>query len=97
MTVLGVCRTRYYVQPTRLRTRDGAAIAELQAVHDDNPYYGVERLAIALGWSEAKARRIRNLAGIHIPRPSKKRCQVPETVITLSLTSAELCCSNRAA
>lgn len=73
MTVLGVCRTRYYVQPTRLRTRDGAAIAELQAVHDDNPYYGVERLAIALGWSEAKARRIRNLAGIHIPRPSKKR------------------------
>jgi len=73
MAILGVGRTRYYVAPIRLKARDATAVAQLRAVHDSNPYYGVERLAIALGWSEARARRIRTLAGIHIPRPSKKR------------------------
>ena len=32
----------------------------------------MERLALHLGWSEAKTRRIRNLAGIVIPTASKK-------------------------
>jgi transposase InsO family protein len=59
--------------PHRQTKRDELAISQLRAVHSDNPYYGVERLAIALNWSEAKARRIRNLAGVFIPRPSKKR------------------------
>lgn len=42
-------------------------------MHALNPYYGVERFAIDLGWSEKKARRIRNLAGIVVARRSKKR------------------------
>ena len=71
--MLGVGRTRLYVEPHRLAKRDAAATAQLQAVHHDHPYYGVERLAIHLGWSEAKARRIRNLAEITIPIASKKR------------------------
>lgn len=37
-----------------------------------HPFYGVRRLALHLGWSENKARRIRTLAGIHIPRPAKR-------------------------
>lgn len=37
-----------------------------------HPFYGVERLSICLGWSQDKARRIRNLAGIHVPRAGKR-------------------------
>ena len=70
--MLGVGRTRLYVKPCRLAARDEAAVERLRAVHEANPYYGVERLAIELDWSEAKTRRIRDLADIHIPRPSKK-------------------------
>lgn len=36
-----------------------------------HPFYGVRRLAIHLGWSENKARRIRSLSGIHVPRAGK--------------------------
>jgi len=43
------------------------------AVHNYNIYYGVERLALELNWSQKKTRRIRNLAGLTIRRPSKKR------------------------
>ena len=46
---------------------------ELRRVHLLNPYYGVARFAIALSWSEEKARRIRNLAGIEAAKRSKKR------------------------
>lgn len=49
------------------------AIAELTAVHKANKYYGVARFAIALNWSEKKARRIRNLAGITAAKRSKKQ------------------------
>ncbi|MCB9839482.1 transposase family protein [Candidatus Nomurabacteria bacterium] len=35
-------------------------------------FYGVVRLALHLSWSKNKTRRIRNLAGIKIPTPSKK-------------------------
>jgi hypothetical protein len=62
-----------YVQPTKQAERDKAAIAELQAVHEDNPYYGVARFAIALNWTEKKARRIRNLAGITAAKRTRKR------------------------
>lgn len=52
--------------------RDAVAVAELEKAHEDNPFYGVERLALELRWSEKKVRRIRNLAGIVIVRASKK-------------------------
>ncbi len=56
-----------------MRSRDELAIQELLAAHAQHPLYGVERLALHLRWSEKKTRRIRNLAGLVIPRPSKKR------------------------
>jgi len=40
---------------------------------EPNPYYGVARFAIALGWNEKKARRIRNLAGVSAARRTKKQ------------------------
>jgi hypothetical protein len=42
-------------------------------VHEANPYYGVARFALELGWSEKKARRIRNLSGISVAKRTKKR------------------------
>jgi transposase InsO family protein len=71
--VLGVPRTSLYVQPTEQAERDEAAIAKLQSVHKDNPYYGVARFAIALSWTEKKARRIRNLADVAAAKRTKKR------------------------
>lgn len=53
--------------------RDQLAINELKAVSHDNPYYGVARFAIQLGWNEKKARRIRTLAGVVAAKRSKKR------------------------
>lgn len=47
-------------------------MAALRAVHAEHPFYGVARLAIHLGWSEVKTRRIRTLAGVVIPTASKK-------------------------
>lgn len=41
-------------------------------MHEAHPFYGVERLAIHLGWSQDKTRRIRNLSGVRIPRASKR-------------------------
>lgn len=43
------------------------------AVHEEHQFYGVRRLALHLGWSQKKVRRIRNLAGIVIVRPGNKR------------------------
>lgn len=48
------------------------AVQRLQQAHASHAFYGVERLALHLGWSEKKVRRVRNLAGIVIPRPTKK-------------------------
>lgn len=48
-------------------------MSQLKAVHKDNPYYGVTRFAIELNWTEKKARRIRNLAGITAAKRTKKR------------------------
>jgi transposase InsO family protein len=42
-------------------------------VHEANPYYGVARFAIELGWTEKRARRIRNLSGITVQKRTKKR------------------------
>jgi putative transposase len=71
--VLGVSRTSYYCTPTKRAAADRLAVARLQAAHNEHPYYGVERLALHLCWSDKKTRRIRNLAGITIPRATKKR------------------------
>lgn len=49
------------------------AVTELLIAHAEHQFYGVERLALHLGWSEKKARRIRTLAGITITRPNKKK------------------------
>ena len=43
------------------------------AAHEEHPFYGVRRLALHLGWSQKKVRRIRTLAGVVIVRPGKKR------------------------
>jgi hypothetical protein len=71
--VLKLCRTHYYRTPTRQRARDALDIALLCTAHAEHPFYGVERLAIHLGWNQKKARRIRTLAGVTIARPGKKR------------------------
>lgn len=47
-------------------------IAVLCTAHGEHPFYGVERLAIHLGWNQKKVRRIRNLAGIVVPTASRK-------------------------
>lgn len=45
---------------------------ELQAAHAQHPLYGVRRLALYLGWSENKTRRIRRLSGVTAAKPHKK-------------------------
>ena len=49
------------------------AVATLLGVHEEHPFYGVRRLALHLGWSQKKVRRIRTLAGVVIVLPGKKR------------------------
>ena len=48
-------------------------VSILLGVHEEHPFYGVRRLALHLGWSQKKVRRIRTLAGVVIVRPGKKR------------------------
>lgn len=73
MAVLGVSRTSYYCRSEILKQRDQVAVNELLEAHSENLYYGVERLALHLGWSQRKTRRIRTLAGVVISLPSKKK------------------------
>jgi len=70
---LRICRTAYYRKPTTQHGKDAADMAALLAAHQEHPFYGVERLAIHLGWSQVKTRRIRTLAGITIVRPGAKK------------------------
>ncbi|MGH7963167.1 MAG: IS3 family transposase [Candidatus Binatia bacterium] len=72
-TILKIPRSSLYSHPAKQIQRDEQAISRLKAVHQANPYYGVARFAIELNWTEKKARRIRNLAGITVPRGTKKR------------------------
>ncbi len=46
---------------------------QLLAAHAEHPFYGVRRLALHLGWSQNKTRRIRTKAHVVIPTASKKR------------------------
>jgi transposase InsO family protein len=66
-----------YAKPTKQSERDKTAIAQLKAVHEANPYYGVARFAIELNWTEKKARRIRNLANITAAKRAKKQRAKP--------------------
>lgn len=65
-------RSSYYDPPTVLAERDQAAVQAMRRAHLAHPFYGVGRLAIHFGWSQEKARRIRTLAGIRIPRAGKR-------------------------
>lgn len=73
MQLLHIGRTSYYVPAVRQEEVDGEAVALLQHAHAEHPLYGVRRLALHLGWSEKKTRRLRTKAGLVIARPSKKR------------------------
>lgn len=55
-------------------SKDQQAIRELKAAHEQHPLYGVRRLALYLGWSENRTRRIRRLAQVDAVRPRKKYC-----------------------
>lgn len=63
-TAIGVDRTSYYRTPVRSYERDAKLRAKLQAAHAANPFYGVRRLQIVLGWSANKTRRVRRLAAV---------------------------------
>jgi transposase InsO family protein len=68
-----LCRTHYYRKPTKQQSKDAVDVAAILAAHQEHPFYGVRRLALHLGWSQVKVRRIRTLAGITIAIPGKKR------------------------
>ena len=70
--MLGISKSSYYAKPTKQSTRDKDAIVQLAAVHEQHPFYGVRRMAIHLGWSEKKTRRIRTKAGIVVPTTAKR-------------------------
>lgn len=57
-------RTGYYRTPTTQKARDEESCAALLAAHTANPFYGVRRLEVVLGWSTNKTRRIRQLAAV---------------------------------
>jgi len=59
--------------PTAQKVRDQAAIAQIRSAHEQHPFYGAYRLALHLGWNVKKARRIRSLAGVVVPHPTKKQ------------------------
>jgi len=69
---VGIGRTTLYNRSMKQQHKDQQAIQELRAAHAQHPLYGVRRLALYLGWSENKTRRIRKLAGVVAARPYKK-------------------------
>jgi len=79
-----VDRTSYYRTPAKLVVRDKAACAMMRAAHTANPFYGVRRLRVVLGWSVNKTRRVRTLAGVTASsyQTSRIRQSHPEAEIT---------------
>jgi len=69
---VGAGRTSLYVRPIIQANKDHQAMQELKTAHLQHPLYGVRRLALQLGWSENKTRRIRRLANVSAARPLKK-------------------------
>lgn len=70
--MVGISRTSLYVRPVVQAGKDLRAVRELVDAHEQHPLYGVRRLALYLGWSENKTRRIRCLAQVSAVRPRKK-------------------------
>jgi len=70
--VLGIGRTSLYDRPSAQKHKDHQAVLELKTAHVQHPLYGVRRLALYLGWSQNKTRRIRRLAGVDVKRPRNK-------------------------
>lgn len=68
-------RTSLYRKAVLQKCRDKVATEKLKRAHEENPFYGVRRLAIVLGWNKKKVRRIRNLAGVkaYVSRRSRRR------------------------
>ena len=73
MRRLGVSKSCYCAKPSSQHQRDTSDQKQLLAAHHKHPFYGVRRLALHLGWSQNKTRRIRRLAGLVIVRLGKKR------------------------
>lgn len=71
--MLGISRTSYYCPSTKQHAKDKQLVEELLEAHGEHPFYGTRRLAIHLGWSRKKAKRIRILAKVVIPTPGKHR------------------------
>jgi len=60
------------VRPKKQREHDKELLEVIRLAHAQHPHYGVRRLAIHLGWSQNKVRRLRTLANIVIEVPGKK-------------------------
>lgn len=71
-SAVGLGRSSLYSRYTAQTNKDRRAILELRTAHDRHPLYGVRRLALHLGWSANKTRRIRRLARVEAVRPRKK-------------------------
>lgn len=70
--VMKVSKTSLYDPPKKQQVKDMEAVTTLRERHLGNPYYGVRRLSIDLGWSVEKTRRIRNLAGVKALKRNKR-------------------------
>jgi len=70
---LGIAKSSLYGHTVGLSAADERDVALLRVTHERHPFYGTRRLAIHLGWNRKKARRIRTLAGVVVPTPTKKR------------------------
>ena len=71
--ILGIDRTSVYRRSRVQSSKDELAAAELRSAHALHPLYGTRRLKIYLGWGRNKTRRVRDLTGIVIERPRKRR------------------------
>lgn len=70
--MFGLSHSSYYQPATTQTKQDEQAVKQLLAVHAAHPFYGVRRLAIHLGWSQNKTRRIRTIAGVVVPTTAKR-------------------------
>lgn len=83
-----VPRSSIYAKPFKQSQRDKLAVEQLLAVHKENEYYGVARFALELNWTEKKARRIRDLAGVKASKRSKKHRKVAGVAEVLAPANA---------
>lgn len=77
-------RTSYYRASTTQKTRDEIAIEQLCAAHIANPFYGVRRLRVALGWGTNRTRRVRRLAAVTATLYRKTNTRQPSPVAEIA-------------